>query len=109
MGVAFVLAIAGAVSIEAMAGTTMASQRRLPETYAVSNDGDVLDFEAIARSSPQIDEATDAARFLPPIIPTAIRIDSTASAVSPSNVIDSADRVKVDDTTQFPWSTIVHI
>lgn len=109
MVVVFVLTIAGVMSITAMAGTSKPAQPRLPETYAVSNYGDILDFEALARSSPQVDEAVTAAHFLPPAIPSATRIDATASAVTPGSAIDSADRVKVNNTTQFPWSTIVHI
>lgn len=106
----FILAVVGVVSYGTIANAaTVTKQQSLSETYAVSNYGDVLDFETLARSSPQLYGGTGGARFLPPTIPASIRVDSAASAVSPNIIIGSDDRVKVDDTTQFPWSTVVHI
>ena len=108
--IVFILAVVGVVSYGTIANAaTVTKQQSLSETYAVSNYGDVLDFETLARSSPQLYGGTGGARFLPPTIPASIRVDSAASAVSPNIIIGSDDRVKVDDTTQFPWSTVVHI
>jgi glutamyl endopeptidase len=104
-----ILAGVGAVGIGATANAVIATYQHLPEIYAISNHGDILDFETIAQSSPQLYGGTGTARYLPPIIPSLVRVDSGANTVSPNIIIGSDDRVKIDNTTQFPWSTIVHI
>lgn len=110
IGMMLILVAVGIVSYGTVVNAaTVTQQQPLPETYAISNYGDVLDFEAIARSLPQIYGGTGDARLLPPIIPAAIRVGPAINAVSPNIIIGNDDRVKVDDTTQFPWSTVVHI
>jgi glutamyl endopeptidase len=75
---------------------------------AVSNWGETLDFRTYAAESAKTNNSrafTD--RLVPPRIPQSMK--TTESILAPDAIIGNDDRIKLADTTYFPWSTVVKI
>jgi glutamyl endopeptidase len=110
MYAAIALIVLGVLGFGSISNGMAATYQQMPEVYAVSNHGDMLDFETIAAASPQLYGGSGTARYLVPNIPATLNIDPSASAVLPNIIIPPDDeRFPINDTTQFPWSTVVHI
>jgi V8-like Glu-specific endopeptidase len=83
---------------------------RLPTDHvvAVSSDCQISDFESQAQTlSKQYEDPNSHDLIMPPSYPRSK--DSPENVVEPLRVIGPDDRIQINDTTVFPWSTVVKV
>ncbi len=87
---------------------TLAQDTTHAEIFAVSSWGEKLDFRTFAAETAKTynTQAYDSKLMLPRI-PEGMKV--TESFFTPDTIIGNDDRIKLTDTTYFPWATVVKI
>ncbi|HNT78107.1 MAG TPA: trypsin-like serine protease [Anaerolineae bacterium] len=102
------LPLASIIVLSTLYTQTFAQDISTPEVFAVSSWGDKLDFKTLASETAMLyDNQAFSEKLIPPRIPENMQV--MESFFTPNVIIGDDDRLKVTDTTNFPWSTVVKI